>query len=56
MVAEARRTHEKEIEGVNYKSMLPPEQKPPVSLNAPTMAKYRDAMREHYIKEKPVFS
>ena len=56
VVAEARRTHEKEIEGVNYKSMLPPGQKPPVTLNAPTMAKYRDAMREHYIKEKPVFS
>ncbi|MBX9757951.1 MAG: amidohydrolase [Beijerinckiaceae bacterium] len=56
VVAEAKRTHAKEIEGVDYKSMLPPDQKPPVSLNAPTMSKYRDAMREHYIKEKPVFS
>jgi hypothetical protein len=36
--------------------MLPAEQKPPVSLNAPTMEKYREAMRAHYVKEKPVFS
>lgn len=55
VVAEAKRTFEKELDGVQFKTMLPPEQKPPVSLNAAAMAKYRDAMREHYIEEKPVF-
>ncbi len=56
IVAEARRTHKKEIEGYEYRTMLPPDQKPPVALNAPMMAKYRDAMREHYVKDTPVFS
>ncbi|MFN3890263.1 MAG: amidohydrolase [Beijerinckiaceae bacterium] len=55
VVREAKRTHEKEIEGFEYRTMLPVDQKPPVGLNAPTMAKYRDAMREHYVKEKPSF-
>jgi len=56
VVAQAKETFAKEIAGTPFKSMLPPDQKPPVTLNAPTMAKYRDAMREHYVKEKPVFS
>ncbi len=56
IVSEAKRTFEKEIEGVTFRSMLPPDQKPPVELNAATMAKYRDAMRENYVKEKPVFT
>lgn len=56
VVVEAKTTFEKELGGVQFKTMLPPEQKPPVALNAPTMAKYRNAMREHYLKEKPVFT
>ncbi len=56
VVAQAKETFAKEIDGVPFKSMLPPDQKPPLTLNASTMAKYRDAMREHYVKEKPVFT
>jgi aminobenzoyl-glutamate utilization protein B len=56
LVAEAKRTFAQEIGEVQFRSMLPAEQKPPVSLNAPTMEKYREAMRAHYVKEKPVFS
>lgn len=56
VVAEARRTFEQEIDGTPFRSMLPPDQKPPLALNAATMAKFRDAMREHYVKETPVFS
>jgi len=55
VVEEARRTFAKEIEGVRYTSMLPPDQKPPLALNADMMERYRDAMREHYVKEKPAF-
>lgn len=56
IVADAKRTFEKEIDGMPFRTMLPADQKPPVDLNAATMAKYRDAMREHYVKEKPAFS
>jgi hypothetical protein len=35
---------------------LPPEQKPPVDLNRVIMERYRPAMREYYLKDKPVFS
>jgi len=55
VVEEAKRTFARETEGVQFRSMLPADQKPPVSLNADTMARYRDAMRPHYISEKPRF-
>ena len=36
--------------------LLPPDQKPPLELNRDLMERYRPAMREHYLKLKPVFS
>ncbi len=56
LVEEAKRTFKDELGGVEYKSMLPPDQKPPVELNRAIMEKYRPAMREHYLKETPEFT
>ncbi|MEA2937781.1 MAG: aminobenzoyl-glutamate utilization protein [Alphaproteobacteria bacterium] len=56
VVAEAKRTFEEELGGVEYKSMLPADQKPPVELNRTIMDKFRPAMREHYLKETPEFT
>jgi aminobenzoyl-glutamate utilization protein B len=56
IVEEAKKTFKEEIGGVEFKSMLPPDQKPPVELNRAMMEKFRPAMREHYVKDTPVFS
>ena len=45
-----------EISATEYKSLLPADQKPPVELNRVTMEKFRPAMSEHYVKERPEFS
>jgi aminobenzoyl-glutamate utilization protein B len=56
VVADAKATFARELEGTNYFSMLPPDQKPPLDLNRATMEKFRPQMREHYLKERPKFS
>ncbi len=56
VVAEAKRTFKEELGGIEYKSMLPAEQKPPVELNRTIMDKFRPEMRKHYLKEKPEFA
>jgi aminobenzoyl-glutamate utilization protein B len=56
VVAEAKRTFKEEIAGVEYRSMLPRDQKPPVELNRVMMDKYRPLLEPHYVKEKPIFS
>ncbi len=53
IVAEARRTHEKEIEGTNTAPCCRRIKSLRSLSTRPTMAKYRDAMREHYVKETP---
>jgi aminobenzoyl-glutamate utilization protein B len=55
VVEEARRTFEEELGGVKYRSLLPPDQKPPVHLNRATMEQYRPLLEQHYLKEKPHF-
>jgi aminobenzoyl-glutamate utilization protein B len=55
IVAEAKRTFKQELDGVEYRPLLPHDQRPPVDLNRATMEKYRPLMAEHYLKEKPVF-
>jgi aminobenzoyl-glutamate utilization protein B len=55
LVAEAKKTFAQEIEGSNYRSLLPADQQPPLDLNAATMDKYRPAMEAHYLREEPVF-
>jgi aminobenzoyl-glutamate utilization protein B len=56
VLAEAKRTFKEELGGVEYKSMLPAEQKPPVALNRAIMEKFRPEMRKHYLNERPEFS
>jgi aminobenzoyl-glutamate utilization protein B len=55
VVEEAKRTFKAELGGVVYKSMLPPNQKPPVDLNRATMEKFRPAMEKHYLNAIPEF-
>jgi aminobenzoyl-glutamate utilization protein B len=56
VLAEAKRTFKEETGGVEYKSMLPADQKPPVELNRAIMEKFRPEMKKHYLKERPEFS
>ena len=55
LVAQAKHTFREELGGVEYKPMLPPEQKPPVELNRAIMEKFRPAMAKLYLKELPEF-
>jgi aminobenzoyl-glutamate utilization protein B len=55
IVEEAKRSFKEELGGVEYRPLLPREQKPPVDLNRATMEKYRPLLAKHYPKEKPVF-
>ena len=49
LVAKAKATFAQEVAGSPYRSLLPPDQKPPVGLNADEMAKYRELMKPHYL-------
>lgn len=50
LLAKAKETFKKEVGGATYKPLLPPDQKPPLSLNTEEMAKYRDLMKPHYLR------
>lgn len=50
LLAKAKETFKKEMAGATYKPLLPPDQKPPLTLNVEEMAKYRDLMRPHYLR------
>lgn len=55
-VREAKATFREELDGTEYCSLLPADQKPPVELNRATMEKYRAEMAKYYVKERPVFA
>ena len=55
LVAKAKETFKEETGDTEYRPLLPPDQKPPLELNRDIMERYRPAMRDHYLKEKPVF-
>ena len=55
VVDEAKRTFKDELAGIEYASLLPPEQQPPVALNRDAMEKFRPMMTRHYLKERPHF-
>jgi len=55
LVEEAKATFKKETAGFQYRSFLPPDQKPPIHLNRETMERYRPLLSKHYLKEKPRF-
>jgi aminobenzoyl-glutamate utilization protein B len=56
LIKRAKETFAEEIGDVVYRPLIPDDQKPPVTLNREMMEAFRPAMREHYVKEKPVFS
>ena len=55
LVAKAKETFKEETGDVEYRPLLPPDQKPPLELNREIMERYRPLMREHYLKKKPAF-
>ena len=55
LVEEAKTTFKKETAGFQYKSFLPPDQKPPTYLNKELMERYRPLLSKYYLKEKPKF-
>ncbi|MGE5246255.1 MAG: amidohydrolase [Betaproteobacteria bacterium] len=52
VLARAKESFAQEVAGSTYRSLLPAGQKPPVELNAAEMAKFRDAMKPHYLREE----
>ena len=56
LVRRAKDTFKDELGGVVYQSLLPADQKPPSDLNRVLMEEHRPAMREHHVRERPVFS
>jgi aminobenzoyl-glutamate utilization protein B len=56
LVEEAKATFKKETAGFQYRSFLPPDQKPPIHLNKELMDRYRPLLQKYYLKEKPRFS
>lgn len=56
LVKQAKESFKEEIGDVEYQPLLPPDQQPPLDLNRAIMENYRPLMKEHYLKERPVFS
>ena len=54
-VEEAWRTFRIEIDGTEFRSLLPATQKPPVELNRALMERYRPLMEPHYLQGRPEF-
>lgn len=48
IVAEAKRTFKAEIGDVEYRPLLPGDQKPPIDLNRTMMDKYRPLMEKQH--------
>ncbi len=55
LVAEAKRTFAQEVAGVEYRSLLPADQRPPLDLNRELMERFRPDMVAHYIGREPKF-
>src|SRR5262245_6435729 len=55
LAEDAKITFKKETAGFEYKSFLPPDQKPPIHLNKEIMERYRPLLTKYYLKEKPKF-
>jgi hypothetical protein len=51
ILAKARETFAGEVAGSTYRSLLPPDQKPSVDLNAEEMARLREQMRPSYLRD-----
>ena len=51
----AKRSFADELDGTTYEPMLPAEQMPDCSVNGELMARFREPMARHYLKERPSF-
>jgi aminobenzoyl-glutamate utilization protein B len=56
LVDSARAGFMREIGEVQYKSLLPDDQRPPVEMNRAAMDKFRNLMKVHYLSRRPLFS
>jgi aminobenzoyl-glutamate utilization protein B len=56
VVEEAKKTFKEELGNTVYRSLLPPDQKPPVTLNREMQERFRPLLEPYYIKERPSFS
>jgi aminobenzoyl-glutamate utilization protein B len=55
LLSEAKATFKEEIAGIEFKSLLPADQQPPLDLNQEIMDRFRPLMRKDYLDQKPVF-
>jgi aminobenzoyl-glutamate utilization protein B len=55
VLARAKESFRREVQGSTYRSLLPAGQQPPVDLNRDEMAKYREQMKAHYLKVRIQF-
>ena len=55
LVAAAKRSFERELDGVRYEPLLPLGQKPKLDTHTALMERYRPKMRDHYLTRRPVF-
>ncbi len=55
VITEAKRVFEEELGGIQYASLIPHDQRPPVDLNRAAMEKFRPMLEKHYLHDKPVF-
>ena len=55
LLSEAQKTFKEEVAGIEFKSLLPADQQPPLSLNREIMDRFRPLMRKDYLSEKPQF-
>lgn len=55
VIEEAKRIFKEELDGVQYASLLPRDQKPPVDLNRVAMEKFRPLLERHYLNKRPHF-
>jgi aminobenzoyl-glutamate utilization protein B len=56
LVQRAKDTFVEQRNGVSYRPLLPPDQKPPIDLHRALMEHWRPEMRKHYLTQIPVFS
>src|SRR5262245_13628172 len=55
LVDEAKRSFKEELGGIEYRPLLPPDQKPPLALNRDMMERFRAPLARHYLKGRAKF-
>ena len=55
LLLQAKATFREEVAGIEFKSLLPADQQPPLGLNQEIMDRFRPLMKKDYLREKPRF-